>query len=61
MTENRKDYGLVNAWNSAGEWLGFFMNKEAATSWLKNNGHDLKLCEVSNRRFIRETKTEETK
>lgn len=54
-----KDYGLVNAWDSEGNWLGFFMDKKTAETWLTQNGHDLAKCEVSNRKHIRQTKTED--
>lgn len=51
-----KDYGLVNVWLPDKSWAGFFTSEEAAKAWLKDQGHDLKLCEVSNRKFIREPK-----
>lgn len=56
-----KDYGLVNAWLPDGTWAGFFMDAASAKSWLKDKGYDLKACEVSNRKFIREPKTEDAK
>lgn len=58
--EMSKNYGYYNAWDAEGKWLGFFMDKTTAVTWLSENGHDLAKCEVSQRKYIREKKTEDT-
>jgi hypothetical protein len=45
----REGHELVNAWTTAGEWIGMFYSADAAREWLRAHGHDANACEVSTR------------